>query len=60
VPNEGELAKLASRLEKGRVSFVRVEEPDAPWGGALMALGLRPVSDRKEVRRYVSSLPLLR
>jgi peptidyl-tRNA hydrolase len=58
-PGEQELEALAKRLEAAQVPCVRVYEPDAPYHGALMALGLRPA--RKEaLRRHVSSLPLLR
>ena len=57
--DELELALIAERLEARGVALVRIREPDAPWGNALMALGLVP--DRKEVlRRHVSSIPLLR
>ena len=59
VPNEGALKALAARLQFAGVPFVRIEEPDAPYNGALMALGVVP--DRKEVlKRRLSSLPLLR
>lgn len=58
-PNEAALYALACRLEAAVVRFVRVVEPDAPFNGALMAIGLVPVM-REEVRRHVSSLPLLR
>ena len=57
--DELHLALEADRLEAAGVHLVRVHEPDAPYKGALMALGLLP--KRKEVlRRHVSSLPLLR
>ncbi len=59
VPNEAALRAVAQRLEDAGIAFVRVEEPDAPYLGQLMAIGLRPA--RKEVvRRALSSLPLLR
>jgi hypothetical protein len=58
-PDEGALSALADRLEAARVAFVRVYEPDLPWNGSLMALGIQPA--RKEgLRRHFSSLPLLR
>ena len=57
--DELDLALVADRLEVSGVGLVRVHEPDAPYNGALMALGLRPA--RKEsLRRFLSSLPLLR
>ena len=53
------LTLLAERLEAAQVPLVRIHEPDAPYNGALMALGLRPA--RKEVlRRHLSTLPLLK
>lgn len=59
VPGELELESVATRLKAAGIQFVRIEEPDAPFHGALMALGLRPA--RKEVlRRALSSLPLLK
>ena len=57
--DELHLTLEAERLEAAGVPLVRVHEVDAPYRGALMALGLRPA--RKEVlRRHVSQLPLLR
>jgi hypothetical protein len=57
--DELELTLVAERLDAAGIGIVRVREPDAPYGGALMAVGIAPA--RKEVvRRHVSSLPLLR
>ena len=57
--DENGLEAVAVRLQKAGVAFVRIEEPDAPHNGALMALGVVP--GRKEaLRRHLSSLPLLR
>jgi hypothetical protein len=59
VPDEGALILVVARLAAAGVSFVRVTEPDPPYNGQLMAVGVRPA--RKEVvRRHLSSLPLLR
>lgn len=60
VPDEAALYSLACKLERAGVGHRLIVEPDAPWSGALMAIGLVPVVDRKEVRRWLSSLPLLR
>lgn len=60
VPNEAALYALACKLERAGLGHKLVMEPDAPYNGALMAIGLLPVVDRKEVRRWLSSLPLLR
>ena len=57
--DELHLALVADELEARGVALVRVHEPDPPYRGALMALGLRPA--RKEaLRRHLSCLPLLR
>lgn len=58
-PDEESLMAVAARLLRERVAFVPIFEPDAPYDGALMAIGLRPA--RKEtLRRYLSALPLLK
>jgi hypothetical protein len=59
VPDELTLQRVAAKLAAANVAFVRIEEPDAPWDGALMALGLVPAR-KEDVRRLLSSLPLLR
>lgn len=58
VPDEAALEQLARRLARAGVAHVRCAEPDAPWCGQLMSIGLAP--GRKEVlRRHVGGLPLL-
>ena len=57
--SEMELEEIARRLTLAGVRHVQIHEPDAPFHGALMAIGLAPA--RKEVmRQHLSSLPLLR
>jgi hypothetical protein len=58
-PDEVSLARLAMQLRRAGVKFSMIREPDAPFGGALMALGLEP-GRKEELRRHLSSLPLLR
>lgn len=59
VKSEAELQELGRRLALEGVQHVSIYEPDAPYNGALMAIGCVP--QRKEViRRHLSSLPLLR
>lgn len=59
VPDEGALRCVAARLELAGVPLRRIVEVDHPFENQLMAIGLEPA--RKEVvRRYLSSLPLLR
>jgi hypothetical protein len=59
VPDELALVREADRLEKAGVQLTRIYEPDAPYHGALMALGLVP-GRREDLRRHLSCLPLLR
>lgn len=54
-----ELAALAQRLAGACVPHVLVHEPDPPWRGALMAIGVVP-SPRARVRRLVAHLSLVR
>ena len=59
VPDEAALTREADRLERLGVRLVRITEPDAPWDGQLMAIGLEPAR-REALRRHLSNLPLLR
>jgi len=54
-----EMMDLARALEAAGIGYVRVHEPDEPWRGALMAIGVVP-SSRELVRRFVAHLPLVR
>jgi hypothetical protein len=59
VDGEPQLRAVASRLSGAGIAHTLIEEPDAPWCGAAMAIGIAPC--RKEVvRRQLSALPLLR
>ena len=53
-----ELALLARALADACIHHVLVHEPDEPWRGALMAIGIAP-SLRALVRRFVAHLPLV-
>jgi hypothetical protein len=56
---EATLVAVKDRLVRAGIAHVAIREPDAPWNGALMAVGLAP--GRKEVlRKLLSSLPLLK
>lgn len=59
VPDERALVKLADDLRRAGVAFVLVFEPDPPFNGAAMSLGVCP-RRKGELRRYLSALPLLR
>lgn len=59
VPSELALLAVAEKLAQAQVAHVTIHEPDAPWSGALMAIGLRPAR-REVLRRHVAQLPLLK
>jgi peptidyl-tRNA hydrolase len=59
VPDERALVRAADDLRRRGVAFVAVFEPDEPYSGAMMALGLVP-KRKEEIRRHVSAYPLLR
>jgi hypothetical protein len=59
VPDELTLAREADRLERAGVALTRIHEPDAPYLGALMALGIAP-GRKEDLRRHFACLPLLK
>jgi len=60
VANEDQLRKLSKTLKEGEIEHVLIEEVDQPYTGQATAIGIKPTEDRGEIRKYVSSLPLLR
>jgi len=60
VPDEATLVALSECLALHQIDHVLIREPDEPWQGAAMAIGLSPVIDRRKVRRVLGQLPLLR
>jgi len=60
VPDEAALAALAARLERAAIDHIAIREPDPPWSGALMAIGIPPFFESRAIRRVLSTLPLLR
>lgn len=59
VPTQKELEQLEQRLVVKGVPFRAIREPDAPWNGALMAIGVEPMP-RAQVRKHLSGLSLLK
>lgn len=57
--DEVALVRVARLLRQANIEFAAIREPDAPYNGALMALGLFP-RRKEELRRHLSSLPTLR
>ena len=58
VADEEELLAVALQLVREGIAHVAVREPDPPYHGALTAIGLAPVADRKAVKRVLSRLRL--
>lgn len=58
--NEGHLALIEQKLRTLGIPHHAVREPDAPWNGALMAIGLPPTTDRSSVKPITKSLRLLK
>lgn len=56
---EEELKALGWELFKAGIPHKLIFEPDAPWTGQLMAIGVVP-GPRKKLRKYFSNFPLLK
>lgn len=54
-----QLAELKERLQAAHVPHKPIFEPDPPFFGELLAIGITPAS-KEALRRHVSSLPLLK
>lgn len=57
--DEGELRALVERLKSAGLPFHLIHEPDAPYFGALMAIGLEP-GYKSTFRKFLSNLPLIK
>ncbi|MCK5641794.1 MAG: hypothetical protein KAJ19_13410 [Gammaproteobacteria bacterium] len=57
--NEKALLRVEKRLRLAQIPHSAFREPDEPWSGALMSIGLEPVEDRRVVRRFLKGLKLL-
>lgn len=59
VDDEQHLLQVEQDLIAYGIPHVAIREPDAPYNGALMAIGLAPC-ERKTARRVTSRLALLK
>ena len=53
--SEFDLLKLEQQLKKRNIPHAAIREPDAPWNGQLMAIGIAPCRRslvKKEVARF--------
>jgi peptidyl-tRNA hydrolase len=53
------LLALEAKLQLAGVPHRAIRENDPPWSGELLAIGICP-TQKKEVKRFVSDLPLVR
>jgi DNA polymerase III delta subunit len=51
------LLEIAEKLAYRGARFTLIREPDAPYFGAAMSIGIHP-ADWKEAKRAISTLPL--
>jgi hypothetical protein len=58
--DEAQLQKIEAALSEAGFSFKAIREPDAPWSGALMAIGLSPITRTPELRKLLGKLPLVK
>lgn len=59
VPDERSLLRVAEKLDRRGIPHKLICEPDFPWLGQAMAIGLAPVGDRRRVSRVLGRLNLL-
>lgn len=57
--DEAALSLLERQVTDAQIAHVAVREPDAPWNGALTAIGFEPIADRKLLRPFLGKFPLL-
>lgn len=61
VRDESELLRIEDRLRFYEIPHRAIREPDAPWCGQLMAIGVVPMArDERSLRRVLQRLPLLK
>lgn len=58
--DEAHLVTIEQQLRRLAIPHRAIREPDPPWNGALMAIGIAPVCDRAAVSRVTGALGLLR
>ena len=60
VENEAALREVERRLFQFDVPYHAIREPDEPWCGALMAIGISPMTPTKQLRKVTKNLRLLK
>jgi peptidyl-tRNA hydrolase len=59
VPNERRLKAIEKKLIAEGIKHVAIREPDAPWNGRLMTIGLYPSERTPAITRVLGRLKLL-
>lgn len=57
VPDEQSLLLVEAKLLHHNIQFAAIREPDAPWNGQLMTIGIKP-QPRAKLRKLLANLPL--
>lgn len=58
--DESHLEELERKLIERQIPHRAIREPDSPWNGALMSIGIEPVTDRCALKPVTGSLGLLK
>ena len=56
--SDGEMYETLDRIRERGLAHVEIHEPDAPYKGALLAIGIRPVA--KGCLKFLQHLPLIK
>lgn len=59
VPDEHTLLSYEAKLLRNGLELSAIREPDEPWNGQLMAIGIKP-QPREKLKKLLSNLPLYR
>ena len=59
IPTAEKLLALEKKLIEENISHLAIREPDTPYCGEIMAIGILPMS-REPLRKILGKLPLLR
>lgn len=58
--DEAHLEFIEAKLRRFSIPHTAIREPDAPWNGALMAIGLAPTADRSTTKKVTKGLRLIK
>jgi hypothetical protein len=58
--DEAHLEFIEAKLRRLSIPHTAIREPDFPWCGALMAIGLAPTADRSTTKKVTKGLQLIK